>query len=99
MKPNITQTAWQSEVLHMLEENKSLLEVTTASRLEFDPDQVLNRYWELARLGPDETKGNILGQLKALDALREEQTSALTRKPTKQFRLNGIYRAAWMAES
>ena len=83
----------------MLEENKSLLEVTTASRLEFDPDQVLNRYWELARLGADETKGNILGQLKALDALREEQTSALTRIPTKQFRLNGIYRAAWMPES
>ncbi len=83
----------------MLEENKSLLEVKTASRLEFDADQVLNRYWELARLGPDETKGNILGQLKALDALREEQTSVLTRIPTKQLRLNGIYRAAWMAES
>jgi hypothetical protein len=99
MKPNITQTAWQSEVLRMLEENKSLLEVKTATRLEFDPDQVLNRYWELARLGPDETKGNILGQLKALDALREEQASALTGKPTKQFRLSGIYRAAWMAES
>jgi hypothetical protein len=99
MKPNITQTACQSEVLCMPEENNSLLEVKTATRLEFDPDQVLNRYWELARLGPDETKGNILGQLKALDALREEQTSALTSKPTKQFRLNGIYRAAWMAES
>jgi hypothetical protein len=99
MKPNITQTARQSEVLHMLEENKSLLEVKTASRLEFDPDQVLDRYWELARLGPDETKGNILGQLKALDALREEQTSALTRIPTTQLRPNGIYRAAWRAES
>ena len=83
----------------MLEENKSLLEVKTASRLEFDPDQVLDRYWDLARLGPDETKGNILGQLKALDALREEQTSALATIPTKQFRLNGVYRAAWMAES
>ena len=83
----------------MLEENKSLLEVTTASRLEFDADQVLNRYWELASLGPDTTKGNIMGQLKALDALREEQTSALTRIPTKPLRLNGVYRSAWMAES
>ena len=82
----------------MLEENKSLLEVKTASRLEFDADQVLNRYWELARLGPDETKGNILGQLKALDALREEQTAALTRIPAKQLRPN-IYRSGWMAES
>jgi hypothetical protein len=40
MKPNITQTALQSEVLHMLEENKSVLEAKTASRLEFDPHQV-----------------------------------------------------------
>jgi hypothetical protein len=99
MKPNITQTAWQSEVLHMLEENKSLLEVTTASRLEFDADQVLNRYWELAGLGPDVTKGNILGQLKALDALREEQTSALAGIPTKQLPLSEIYRSEWMDES
>jgi hypothetical protein len=99
MKPNMTQTAWQSEVLHMLEENKSLLEVKTASRLEFDADQVLNRYWELARLGADATKGNIMGQLKALDALREEQTSTLTRIPTKPLRLNAVYRSAWMAES
>ncbi len=83
----------------MLKENKFSLEVTTASRLEFDADQVLNRYWELARLDPDATKGNILGQLKALDALREEQTSALARIPTDQSRPNGIYRAAWMAES
>lgn len=83
----------------MLEENKTFLKVTTGSRLEFDPDRVLNRYWELARLGPDETKGNILGQLKALDALREEQTFASARIPRKQFRLNGVYRAAWMAES
>jgi hypothetical protein len=99
MKPNITQTAWQSEVLRVLEENKSLMEVKTATRLEFDPDQVPSRYWELAMLGPDEAKGNILGKLKALDALRKEQASAITGKPTKQFRLNGIYRAAWMAES
>ncbi len=83
----------------MLTENKSHLEVKPASRLEFDADQVLNRYWELARLGPDETKGNITGQLKALDALREEQTSALAGIATRQPRLNAIYRSAWMDES
>ncbi len=83
----------------MPEENKSALEVKTASRLEFDADQVLNRYWELARLGPDETKGNVMGQLKALDALREEQTSALARIPTKQLPLHEIYQSEWMEES
>ena len=67
--------------------------------LKIDRNQILNRYWELANLDPEKTKGNILGQLKALDALREEQTSALTRIPTTQLRPNGIYRAAWRAES
>ncbi len=83
----------------MLTQNKSSLGAKTASQLEFDSDQVLNRYWELARLAPDVTKGNIAGQLKALDALREEQTAAPVKKPTKQLRLNAIYRSAWMAES
>jgi len=52
----------------MPEENNSRVSV-----LEFDRDQVLNRYWELGQTGPRKvTKGNITGQLKALDALREE---------------------------
>ena len=35
-------------------------------------DQVLSKYWELANLRPEETKGSITGQLKALDSLCEE---------------------------
>jgi hypothetical protein len=93
MKPNITQTACQSEVLRMPEENNSCVSV-----LEFDRDQVLNRYWELAKLDSEVTKGNITGQLKALDALREE----LAEKPkndAKRIPSQQIYRSEWMDES
>lgn len=65
--------------------------------LKFDRNQILNRYWELAELDPEKTKGNILGQLKALDSLCEELAagdqpkSPATRAPEPE-----IYRAAWM---
>jgi hypothetical protein len=77
----------------MPEENNSRVSV-----LEFDRDQVLNRYWELAKLGSEVTKGNITGQLKALDALREE----LAEKPkdaAKGMPSQKIYRSEWMDES
>ena len=77
----------------MPEENNSRVSV-----LEFDRDQVLNRYWELAKLGSEVTKGNITGQLKALDALREE----LAGKPkdtAKRLPSQKIYRSEWMDES
>ena len=44
----------------------------TATGFKIDRDQILAKYWELANLTPEETKGNITGQLKALDALCEE---------------------------
>jgi hypothetical protein len=62
--------------------------------MKFDRDQILNRYWELANLTIDETKGNITGQLKALDSLREE----LTAKPTSAAKVVPFYRAAWMEQ-
>ena len=66
--------------------------------LKFDRNQILNKYWDLADLDPEKTKGNILGQLKALDALREELAAG--DKP-RQPRLPepDIYRAAWMPEA
>ena len=60
--------------------------------MKFDRDQILNRYWELANLTIDETKGNITGQLKALDSLREE----LAAKPAATANVVPFYRAAWM---
>ncbi len=60
-------------------------------------DQVLNKYWELANLNPDITKGSIAGQLKALDALCVELSAAAEEPKTE--RPAGVYRAAWMLES
>ena len=68
---------------------------STASGLKIDRDQILAKYWELANLTPEETKGNITGQLKALDALWKE----LRLKPidTNRPASQEIYRSAWMA--
>jgi hypothetical protein len=68
---------------------------STAPGQRIDRDQILARYWELANLSPEETKGNITGQLKALEALCEE----LRLKPNDSNRpvTREIYRSAWMA--
>jgi hypothetical protein len=60
--------------------------------MKFDRDQILNRYWELANLSTEQTKGSIAGQLKALDSLLE----ALAVKPAPTAKVVPFYRAAWM---
>jgi hypothetical protein len=91
MKPNITRTANQSEVLPMPNENK---------HLKCDRDQILNRYWELASLDPEITKGNITGQLKALDSLCQELPPAEKPKsPAKPLQAKEVYRSAWMIDT
>jgi hypothetical protein len=68
---------------------------------KIDRDQVLSRYWELANLDPETTKGSIAGQLKALDSLCEELrlTSADQNKKTvRVLPAQEIYRSAWMAD-
>ena len=72
----------------MTAENKSL---------RFDRNQILNRYWELANLDAEETKGNITGQLKALDSLCEQLPIA--EKPGKPLNAPEVYRSAWMVDS
>jgi hypothetical protein len=68
--------------------------VATNESLRFDRIQILNLYWELANLDAEATKGNISGQLKALDSLCEQL--AIIEKPAKQVPVQEIYRAAWM---
>jgi hypothetical protein len=60
--------------------------------MKFDRDQILNRYWELANLTPEQTKGNVTGQLKALELLLE----ALAAKPATTAKVVPFYRSAWM---
>jgi hypothetical protein len=68
----------------------------TTPGLEIGRDQILARYWELANLSPEETKGSITGQLNALDALLNELRSTSTKESTKPLPAKGIYRSAWM---
>jgi hypothetical protein len=68
---------------------------STAPGLKIDRDQILAKLWELANLTPEETKGNVTGQLKALEALCEELglKPIDTNRPASQ----EIYRSAWMS--
>ena len=70
---------------------------STSSGLKIDRDQILAKYWELANLEPEKTKGSITGQLNALDTLWEE----VRRKPVETNRPSSqeIYRSAWMTGS
>lgn len=61
-------------------------------------DQVLRKYWELANLDPEITKGSITGQLKALDSLREVLVAPAS-QPARSTRPDGFYRPAWLPES
>jgi hypothetical protein len=70
--------------------------------LEIGRDQILDRYWELANLDPVVTKGNIMGQLKALDSIREKLALAPAEKhknSMKRMRTPEIYQSAWMGNS
>jgi hypothetical protein len=60
-------------------------------------DQVLNKYWELANLEPEKTKGSITGQLKALDSLCEELAlKSGDKTPRRALAAQNFYRSAWM---
>ena len=67
------------------------------TKLKFDRNDVLNKYWDLAQMDPDQTKGSILGQLKALDALCEELAEG--KAGARRLPEPDIYRAAWMPEA
>ena len=65
---------------------------------KFDRDQILNRYWELANLDSEQTKGNITGQLKALDSLCEELALTQGGKPRQTPHAVEIYQPAGCAK-
>jgi hypothetical protein len=61
-------------------------------------EQVLAKYWELANLDPEVTKGSITGQLKALDSLCAELSPVAADAKT-QLPVPGVYRSAWMPQA
>lgn len=63
----------------------------TRMKATIDYDQILQKYWELANLPTNDTKGSITGQLKALESLSEELRRA-PQEPAKP----RFYRAGWM---
>ena len=72
---------------------------STATGFKIDRDQIVAKYWELANLTPETTKGNITGQLKALDSLCEELRLTPNKDANKPLPAQQIYRSAWMAGS
>jgi hypothetical protein len=46
-------------------------EVDALSEFNIGREQIMAQYWGLARLEPEKTNGNIAGQVRALDSLRE----------------------------
>jgi hypothetical protein len=64
--------------------------------LQFDRDQILNRYWALANLDSELTKGNITGQLKALDSLCGELAQTQAGKPRQTPQTLDIYQPDWL---
>jgi hypothetical protein len=70
---------------------------STPTGPKVDRDQILARYWELANLTPEETKGNITGQLKALELLCAELRLMPNKNSAKPLPAHEIYRSAWMA--
>jgi hypothetical protein len=108
MEPNITRMAGQSEMPPGREKENTMIhkhpvgaftlrQESTTIGLKIDRDQILAKYWELANLDPERTKGSIAGQLSALEALWEE----LRRKPAETNRPSSheVYRSAWMTGS
>jgi hypothetical protein len=73
---------------------------TAPGRFDIGREHILSKYWELANLDPEATKGNIAGQLKALDSLCEElQLAKDAQENDQDSGRQEIYRSAWMRRS
>jgi hypothetical protein len=77
-------------------------------RFNLDREQVLNRLWELAKLGPEMTRGSITGQVKALSMIIAMQNFIPDRRAVNRLAISSekksppalapqIHTAAWLA--
>jgi hypothetical protein len=74
-------------------------------RLSLDREQVLERLWELAKLGPEMTRNSITGQVKVmamivaiLDLIPSRRAVSAEQKPTPAPVNAQIYKSAWLRE-
>ena len=71
-------------------------------RPKLDREQVLNRLWELAHLGPEMTRGSISGQVKALSIIVAmenfipDRRAVAAEKKSAPARTVEVYESAWM---
>jgi hypothetical protein len=101
-KDSFLQTAALPHDIHNPHETAPLAEAAVgpgakATAFVLKREDLLNKYWELANLHPEVTKGTISGQLKALDSLCEEL--GVAPRPHARLEEDGeaaIYRSAWM---
>jgi hypothetical protein len=79
-------------------------EVNVLSRFNISREQIIAQYWGFTRLEPERTNGNIAGQVRALDSLRDmlgfgaPQPGQKTDGDGEEDPKPKIYVAKWMRE-
>ena len=88
---------------HRADVRAAIVERESAVLAEFNIGRqlIMTQYWTLAKLPPADTNGNITGQVKALDSLRDMLgfvgQQAGTEAPPNN--APAVYRAKWMREA
>jgi hypothetical protein len=80
-------------------------EQETVPRFHLGREQVLDRLWELASLGPEITRGSITGQVKAMSMIvaiegliPDRRAGAAEKNPAHPPRKVNIYQSEWLRE-
>jgi len=71
---------------HRARMQQQLVEQETAPRFHLGREQVLDRLWELAILGPEVTRGSITGQVKAISMIVAIEGLIPDRRPAQRRR-------------
>jgi hypothetical protein len=87
---------------HRARMQQQLVEQETAPRFHLGREQVLDRLWELAILGPEVTRGSITGQVKAISMIvaiegliPDRRAGAAEKNPTAPPNKPQFYQSAW----
>src|SRR5271156_5973701 len=90
---------------HRARMQQQLVEQETAPRFHLGREQVLDRLWELASLGPEITRGSITGQVKAMSMIvaikgliPDRRAGAAEKTPAAPPNKPQIYQSKWLRE-